>query len=112
MVLIEIDGTLTCQLLVSLELIPSVYTPGSSASTDARRAFQPFGSISQASQDINSRFNSLQVTVQKRYSKGSTVLFNYTWSKSIDDLPYSQGITGVAQGGNSPLPWNFAGRHQ
>ncbi len=105
-------GSQSHHLLESLELNPSVYTPGSSASTDARRAFQPFGSISQASQDINSRFNSLQVTVQKRYSKGSTVLFNYTWSKSIDDLPYSQGITGVAQGGNSPLPWNFAGRHQ
>jgi hypothetical protein len=105
-------GSQSRHLLESLELNPSVYTTGSSASTDARRAFQPFGSISQASQDINSGFNSLQVTVQKRYSKGSTVLFNYTWSKSIDDLPYSQGITGVAQGGNSPLPWNFAGRHQ
>jgi hypothetical protein len=105
-------GSQSRHLLESLELNPAVYTPGNSAGTDARRAFQPFGSISQASQDINSSFNSLQITVQKRYSKGSTVLFNYTWSKSIDTLPYSQGITGVAQGGNSPVPWNFPGRHQ
>ncbi len=75
-----------------------MYTPGSTLSTDARRAFQPYGSISQASQDINSGFNSLQITAQKRYSKGLTVLANYTWSKSIDDLPYGQGITGVSAG--------------
>ncbi|MBS1856841.1 MAG: TonB-dependent receptor [Acidobacteria bacterium] len=105
-------GSQSRHLLESLELNPAVYKAGNSASTDARRYFQPFGSISQASQDINSGFNSLQITVQKRYSKGSTILFNYTWSKSIDDLPYSQGITGVAQGGNSPIPWNFPGRHQ
>jgi hypothetical protein len=105
-------GSQSRHLLESLELNPSVYTPGSTASTDARRFFQPYGSISQASQDINSGFNSLQLTAQKRYSKGFTVLLNYTWSKSIDDLPYGQGITGVAAGSNSPIPWNFPGRHQ
>ena len=105
-------GSQSRHLLESLELNPAIYTPGSSAGTDARRAFQPYGSISQASQDINSGFNSLQLTAQKRYTKGLTVLFNYTWSKSIDTLPYSQGITGVAQGGNSPFPWYFQGRHQ
>jgi len=105
-------GSQSRHLLESLELNPSVYTPGSTASTDARRAFRPFGSISQASQDINSGFNSLQLTAQKRFSHHFTVLLNYTWSKSIDDLPYNQGITGVAAGSNSPVPWNFPGRHQ
>jgi len=87
-------------LLESLELNPSVYTAGSKLSTDARRAFQPYGSISQASQDINSGYNSLQLTLQKRFTHGLTLLANYTWSKSIDDLPYNQGITGVAAGSN------------
>ena len=105
-------GSQSRHLVESLELNPSVYSPGSTLSTDARRAFQPFGSISQASQDINSGFNSLQLTAQKRYSKGLTVLASYTWSKSIDDLPYGQGITGVSAGSNSPIPWNFPGRHQ
>jgi hypothetical protein len=104
-------GSQSRHLLESLELNPSVYTAGSKLSTDARRYFQPFGSISQASQDINSGFNSLQLTVQKRYTKG-TLMVNYTWSKSIDDLPYNQGVTGVSAGNNSPIPWNFAGRHQ
>jgi hypothetical protein len=43
-------------LMESLELNPSLYTPGSKLSTDQRRAFQPFGSIQQATQDINSNF--------------------------------------------------------
>jgi hypothetical protein len=81
-------------------------------STDARRAFQPYGSITQAAQDINSGYNSLQFTAQKRLSQGFSILANYTWAKSIDDMPYSQGITTVAQGSNSPIPWNFGGRHQ
>jgi hypothetical protein len=105
-------GSQSRHLTESLELNPSVYKAGSTLSTDARRAFQPYGSISQASQDINSGFNSLQLTAQRRFSKGFTVLVNYTWSKSIDDLPYNQGITGVAAGNNSPIPWNFPGRHQ
>ncbi|MDQ6676783.1 MAG: carboxypeptidase regulatory-like domain-containing protein [Acidobacteriota bacterium] len=105
-------GTQSRHLLESLELNPAVYTPGSKLSTDARRAFQPYGSISQATQDINSGYNSLQLTLQKRYSHGLTVLANYTWSKSIDTLPYNQGITGVSAGNNSPIPWNFPGRHQ
>ncbi len=105
-------GSQSRHLLESLELNPAVYIPGSKLTTDARRAFQPYGSISQASQDINSGYNSLQTTVQKRYSYGLTVLANYTWSKSIDTLPYGQGVTGVSAGSNSPVPWNFPGRHQ
>ncbi len=105
-------GSQSRHLTESLELNPSVYKAGSTLSTDARRAFQPYGSISQASQDINSGFNSMQLTAQKRYAKGFTLLANYTWSRSIDDLPYGQGITGVSAGSNSPIPWNFPGRHQ
>ena len=37
---------------------------------------------------------------------------NYTWTKSIDDTPANMGITGVAQGSNSPIPWTWPGRHQ
>jgi hypothetical protein len=105
-------GSQSRHLLESLELNPAVYIPGSKLTTDQRRAFQPYGSISQAAQDINSGYNSLQFTVQKRLSQGFSILGNYTWAKSIDDLPANQGITGVAAGSNSPVPWNFSGRHQ
>ena len=105
-------GSHASHLLESLELNPSVYKAGDTRSADARRAFQPYGSISQATQDVNSGYNSLQLTAQKRLSHSFSVLANYTWSKSIDTLPYAQGITGVAAGSNSPVPWNFPGRHQ
>jgi hypothetical protein len=105
-------GSQSRHLLESLELNPAVYTAGSKLSTDARRAFQPFGSITQAAQDINSGYNSLQFTAQKHLSQGFSILANYTWAKSIDDMPYGQGITTAAAGSNSPVPWNFGGRHQ
>lgn len=96
-------------LTESLELNPAVYTAGNTASTDARRAFRRYGSITQAAQDINSTFHSLQFTVQKRLSQGFLLLANYTWSKSLDDLPAGQGITTIAQGNNSPIPWTSLG---
>ncbi len=105
-------GSRSTRLVESLELNPAVYITGSKASTDARRAFQPYGSITQAAQDINATFHSAQITVQKRLSQGISVLANYTWSKSLDDLAPGQGITTISQGNNSPIPWNFPGRHQ
>lgn len=96
----------------STEMNPAVYAAGSKLSTDARRLFQPYGSISQASFDENSSFNSLQTTLQKHYSKGFTTMINYTWSKSLDTTPANMGITGVAQGSNSPVPWYMTGRRQ
>jgi len=105
-------GSRATHFAESLELNPAVYSATNKNGTDARRAFQPFGSISQAAQDINSTFNSAQLTLQKRLSHGVTLLANYTWSKSLDDSPAGAGISGVAQGGNSPIPWNFPGRHQ
>jgi hypothetical protein len=102
----------TSHLMESLELNPAVYTPGSTLGADARRLLQPFGSISEVAQDINSSFNSLQMTAQKRFSRGLSILANYTWSKSIDDMPASQGIAGPSGGTNSPIPWYSPGRHQ
>jgi hypothetical protein len=104
-------GSRSTHLMESLELNPAIFTVGSKLSTDARRAFQPYGSITQDAQDVNSTFHSAQVTLQKRMSHGFTILANYTWSKSLDDAPAGQGISGIGQGGNSPVPWNFAGRH-
>lgn len=99
-------------LMESIELNPAIYTPGSARTTDQRRALTQYGSISQVGQDINSSFNSLQVTAQKRMSRGLSVLANYTWSKSLDTMPYNQGIAGPAAANNSPILWNQPGRHQ
>lgn len=98
-------------LLEAMELNPAVYMPGSKLSTDARRTFQPYGSTLQSTQDINAIFHSAQITLQKRFSHGMTILANYTWSRALDDTPAGSGIVSAGQGGQSAIPWNFPGRH-
>jgi len=38
-------------------------------------------------------------------------LANYTYSKSLDDLPFGEGVSGFDTG-YSTLPFNAPGRHQ
>lgn len=60
--------------------------------------------------DINANYNSLQMSAQKRMSHGLTILANYTYSKSLDDLPFGEGVTGFDTG-YSTLPLNNPDRH-
>ena len=39
------------------------------------------------------------------------VLANYTWSKSLDDMPYGQGVNNMKSNSDSPVPWNQPFRH-
>jgi len=104
-------GSHANHLLETIELSPTV--PGTKVNF-----FPNFSSISQAAQDINSNYHSLQLTAERRFSKGFTILANYTWSKSLDDLPFGQSVTTVGSsnsGGSSvasPIPWYMPGRHQ
>jgi hypothetical protein len=86
-------GSHASHIFESVETNPAVYTPGSTLSTDARRIFQPFGSITLSSQAGNSGYNSAQLSLERRFSQGFTIRANYTWSKSLDNTPY---------GANSP----------
>lgn len=98
-------GSHASHLLETLELSPLVYPTG-------KHLYPEYSDIAEAAQDVNSSYNSLQLTAQKRFSKGFTILANYTWSKSIDDLPYGQGVGTVVSGSSSPIPWYLPGRHQ
>ena len=69
-----------------------------------------FGQVQQDTQDINSSYNSLQLSAEKRMSHGLTILGNYTFSKSIDDLPAGAGVTGFDL--SSARPWDDPLRHQ
>jgi hypothetical protein len=66
----------------------------------------------QDAQDINSVYHSLQLSVEKRTSHGLTVLGNYTYSKSIDDLPNGGGVADIGADTVSPRPWDDPLRHQ
>jgi hypothetical protein len=92
----------------AIELNPSVYIPGSTLSTDQRRIFQGFQFISLASGQGNSHYHSLQLGLEKRLSKGLTILANYTYSKSYDDMPFAAGAGGPADSNSLVYPWYFS----
>ena len=64
----------------------AVYGPGATLrNTDARRPLYPlYASMKEMVDNGNSSYHSLQVTVDKRFSRNFAVLAFYTWSKSID----------------------------
>jgi hypothetical protein len=100
-------GSHSSHLTEMIELNPAVYTPGSTLSTDARRIFQKFQFISEASQAGNANYNSLQTSAEKRLSHGLTLTANYTWSKSLDNLPVDASPGGPADGNSFAYPWYF-----
>jgi hypothetical protein len=58
--------------------------PGTTAITD-RRPYPLFQGILTSENIDNSIYNGLQVTVDRRFGKGVSMLINYTWSHGIDD---------------------------
>jgi hypothetical protein len=69
-----------------------------------------FSTVQQDLQDINASYNSMQLSLEKRMSRGFMILANYTWSKSLDDLPPRAGVTGFDT--SSALPWDDPNRHR
>lgn len=71
----------------------------------------PYNNVLMDIQDINSSYNSLQLSLEKRVSRGLTILANYTWSKSIDTLPVGGGVSEIGADSASALPWDNPNRH-
>jgi hypothetical protein len=89
-------------LFMTAEANPGV--PGApGANLNARRPLAPFfGEVTDQSSRGNSIYHSMQLTLNKRFSQGLTLLTNYTWGKLIDD---------ASEDGDSPAnPFNF--RHE
>jgi hypothetical protein len=65
--------------------------PGT-GSTDSRRLFAPeIGNIDYFTEDRRSYYHSMQLTLNKRLSRGFTVLANYTWAKALGNYSGSAG---------------------
>jgi hypothetical protein len=83
------------KLPLQVQFNPARYIPGNDSSgrplsttgnTDSRRPLAPtYRGFFVSSWDSNSSYNGLQLLVNKRLSRGFTLVAHYTWSKSIDD---------------------------
>jgi outer membrane receptor protein involved in Fe transport len=64
----------------------AVFAPGATTSnTDERRPLYPyFGQMTLVEPGDNSSFNAFELTVERRFLNGFTLLANYTFAKSID----------------------------
>jgi len=77
-----------------LELNYAVYIPGESteANTQQRRVYPTFGPINSINSGVNGNYNALQLTLDKRFTRGFSFLANFTWSKNLDDFaPFLSG---------------------
>ena len=67
----------------SRELNPAIYIPGRStiSNTQARRFYQSYSNIGFYRSGNNTNYHSMVANIEKRFSRGLTVLANYTWSR-------------------------------
>ena len=95
----------------------AVYTPGATtATTNQRRPLGPgLGQLSLIDPTSNSTYHALQLTADRRFANGFSLLANYQWAKSIDDASATK-LTGQAR--TNPFdqsfdkgPANFDKRH-
>ncbi len=78
-------GSVGEHLFLQFEGDPEVYgKPG--ATPQSRRVYAPnFGSVTTQFSGGHSSYHALQLSANRRFSHGLTVLANYTWSKSLDN---------------------------
>ena len=69
------------------------------ATPTPRRIHQGFGSIGQLNSGASSVYNSLQVQVQRRFSRGLTFKVAYTYGRAIDEVLTSSAFATVTQNG-------------
>jgi hypothetical protein len=118
MVRVAYAGSHGSRLGIGREANPAIYSPGvTTATTNQRRALFPdFGAITMVEPTGESSYHSLQLTVDKRFAKGFTLLANYTLSKSMDHSSENK-LNGVTQTNPYDLefdwgPANFDRRHR
>jgi hypothetical protein len=86
-------GSKGTRLVGPRELNAAVYVPGATTgTTNQRRPLGPaLGATTIVEPVSNSTFHALQLQVERRFSRGFTVLTNYQFAKSIDDTSQNKG---------------------
>jgi outer membrane receptor protein involved in Fe transport len=104
-------------LAIGIERNPAIYAPGATTgTTDLRRALYPnFASIVSIEPLGRSRYDALQLTLDKRLSNGFSMLANYTLARSLDDTSENKQNGATASNPFDPFyDWgysNFDRRH-
>lgn len=94
-------GSKADHLFMTTELNPAIFGAPGRTLDERRRLFPTFASITNQSSDASSTYHALQVTVNKRLSRGFTLQSNYTWSKLFD--------TASGDGDGPPNPFDVEG---
>lgn len=92
-------GSVSRKGIMMRELNIAQLTPGATTgNTNARRIYAPtYASIGQLFSDSNANYNSLQMQLQKRFSRGFTLSSSYTWAKAIDENSGSNAFAQLSQ---------------
>ena len=91
-------GTKAQDLATSRSINPAVDAPGATlANRQARRMFPEFEDIMSFDPIGRSLYHGLQLSVNKRFSRGYSILANYTLSKARDNASNDDNFNGAAQ---------------
>jgi hypothetical protein len=89
-------------LLVIQEINPGTYVPGATATNlQARRDDPTFSTIWNTQSTGHSRYDAFQLSVNKRFSRGFSVLASYVYSSSKDTAS-NDGNSGGSNGSSNP----------
>jgi hypothetical protein len=100
MVEIAYVGNVGRNLAYNREQNRAVFGPGASGrNTDDRRIYPGFASIGQLNTGANSVYNSLQLQLQRRFSRGLTFQMAYTYGRAIDEILTGGAFATVNQNG-------------
>jgi hypothetical protein len=94
-------GSKADHLFMTTELNPAIFGAPGRTLDERRRLFPTFASITNQSSDASSTYRALQLTVNKRLSRGVTLQSNYTWSRLLD--------TASGDGDGPPNPFDVKG---
>jgi hypothetical protein len=88
-------GTQGRDLQAFSEIDPAIYGPGATASNiNNRRPLAPtYASMIKLTNDGVSNYNALQLTVEHRFSRGLSLVANYTFSKALDNESVEAQLT-------------------
>ncbi len=92
------------------DLNAPIYNPsGDHWDYDSRRPYQNFSSINTLEPSNNSRYDALQIEVERRMTRGISLLASYTHSRTLDDYNWLDPFSRTWNWGpsNDSIPNNF-----